>query len=322
MSPRDLTARRRRRLLALALTVLSVLGALAAYVALARVPRYPVPKGERSIAQTPSQIARGATIFDTRCADCHVDPGTGIASGRRIHGIPPWLATSDSANITRDLEAGLGAWSNMEIAHALRTGVARDGRVLPPWMPRLPRMSDEDLDCLLAFLRSGDPRLRPSARPSGGTTLTLLGKALALAAFRPDSAPTATVVAPPRSDPVAYGKYVVDGLAECWSCHSGDFADLDRTDPPRTEGYLAGGTILYDARGEIVVSPNITPDLETGIGAWSDEELLRALGEGLRPDGTRLRSPMPRYDGLTEAELRSIVAYLRSVPPRPRVLPR
>jgi mono/diheme cytochrome c family protein len=332
--------------------IVSALG-LAAYVHFAPLPRHPVSSIRSGpIAATPERVARGRVIFEMRCIDCHLDPTTARASGRRMVETSAQLGTSHSANITRDPGAGIGAWTDGELAYVLRTGIGHDGRLLPPWMPRLAGMSDEDLDALIAFLRSEDPALLPSgnqsplAAPSGAVRArgtpgrgsanrsggprssararegarqqaewSFIGKALQHFVWRPAELPRGPVVAPPLTDRVAYGRYVVQDLAECWVCHSGEFQGLDRDHPEQTAGYLAGATSLHDSAHSLVVSANITPDLETGIGSWSERDLARALRDGVRPDDGRLRYPMPRYRGLGDAELAAVYAYLRTVPP-------
>ena len=68
----------------------------------------------------------------------------------------------------------------------------------------------------------------------------------------------------------------------------------------------------------MTVSRNITPHKENGIGAWSDEEVKRAITQGMRKDGTKLRPPMgfAWYATMTDADLNAIVAYLRTIPPQ------
>jgi hypothetical protein len=79
---------------------------------------------------------------------------------------------------------------------------------------------------------------------------------------------------------------------------------------------LAGGRIIAE-RGLRAVVPNITPDLETGIGRWSDAEIAAAIRDGRRPDGTLIGPPMPieLYRGLSDHDLVAIVAYLRAALP-------
>jgi hypothetical protein len=68
----------------------------------------------------------------------------------------------------------------------------------------------------------------------------------------------------------------------------------------------------------VSVSRNITSHKEKGIGAWSDDEIKRAITQGLSRDGSRLKPPMgyPFYAKMTDGDLDAIVAYLRTVPPK------
>jgi hypothetical protein len=79
---------------------------------------------------------------------------------------------------------------------------------------------------------------------------------------------------------------------------------------------LAGGTRFQEGFG-VACASNITPDPETGIGKWTDEQIIVAIREGRRPDGTIIGPPMPiaLYRGLSDADARAIVAYLRARPP-------
>jgi hypothetical protein len=81
----------------------------------------------------------------------------------------------------------------------------------------------------------------------------------------------------------------------------------------------AGGRERPDFRkpGAIVVSRNITSDPEDGIGKWSDAQIMRAIVDGIRPDGTRLGVTMPFawYKRITPADLDAIVAFIRTIPP-------
>jgi mono/diheme cytochrome c family protein len=67
----------------------------------------------------------------------------------------------------------------------------------------------------------------------------------------------------------------------------------------------------------VAIPRNITPDLETGIGAWTDAQIIRAIREGVRPDGRVLGPPMPfgMYRQISDRDVAAIVAYLRTVEP-------
>ena len=108
---------------------------------------------------------------------------------------------------------------------------------------------------------------------------------------------------------VERGNYLVTGPAGCGNCHS----------PLGPEGFIKGKELagrLVDKNPEFTaIAPNITPAGQ--VANWSDEELGRAIREGLRPDGTLIGPPMPfaMYRGLSDRDVAAIVAYLRTVPP-------
>ncbi|WP_406694880.1 cytochrome c [Singulisphaera sp. Ch08] len=292
------------------------------FFAVAVPPRYPVRNVELRVESSPERVARGKALASAlECVLCHSDPATGRLTGRRLAEIPAALSPAAfTANITRDVKTGIGSWSDGELAAFLRTGVNRQGRLAPPWMPRLPRLADEDLFDLLAYLRSDDPAVEATAASPQTGSLSILGKILLRYVWRPMAYPAAPIVAPAISDRVAYGRYVVQAKGSCFGCHSADFMTLDELQPERSKGYLGGGNEVYDAAGSIVISANLTPDRETGIGRWSEADFVRAVREGLRPDGTPIRGPMQLYKELSEAEVGAVYAYLQTVPPlrRPR----
>jgi mono/diheme cytochrome c family protein len=167
---------------------------------------------------------------------------------------------------------------------------------------------------IIAFLRSDDPLVRPIKAKRPLSKPSLLTKALARFAFVPIPYPKAPIVAPDTSDRIAYGRYLVQAKAMCFPCHSADFAKLDEKVPEKSAGYLGGGNAMPDENGRIVKTANITPDHETGIGAWSEDAFVRLLRTGVRPDSTVIAYPMVPYPELSEDEARAIYSYLRTVP--------
>ena len=110
---------------------------------------------------------------------------------------------------------------------------------------------------------------------------------------------------------VERGRYLVEVLGACGNCHTpkGPQGDV----PGK---HLAGGFQLEDAFGTWI-TPNITPDPETGLGGWKDGEIIASL-YGVRRGGGRVLPPMPTQhyaQGIAEADLRAILAYLRALPP-------
>jgi mono/diheme cytochrome c family protein len=106
------------------------------------------------------------------------------------------------------------------------------------------------------------------------------------------------------------GRYVFAASGGC-GCH---------TEPGKaTTGLNAGGR-KFDAPFGTVYSTNITPDRETGIGAWTDAEIIAGIRLGRRPNGERIIPvhPFMTFNGMAEDDLRALVAYLRSLPPLKR----
>jgi mono/diheme cytochrome c family protein len=306
---------------ALALGALVVLaGAAALYVEVRGIPRYSPVRVEVSVPRTPQAVARGRRFASMLCSGCHLDPATGAFSGKWMIDLPKEFGTAYAANITRDPVHGIGSWTDGEIVYLLRTGVRRDGRYAPPWMPKLPHMSDADLLSIVAFLRSDDPWVGPSQVPTQPSRPTFLAKVLANTVFKPLPYPRVAIVAPDPGDRVALGRYLVASL-DCYGCHSADFKKMNILEPEKSEGFMGGGNEMLGAGGHPIVTANLTPDPETGIGRWTEQQFVRALRQGLRPGDAPLRPPMRRFFELTDEEAGAIRAYLRTVPPIRRARP-
>jgi mono/diheme cytochrome c family protein len=117
---------------------------------------------------------------------------------------------------------------------------------------------------------------------------------------------------------VARGNYLVNSVMFCGGCHT-PRVDGSWLGGERADAYLSGGALFDDPDMGIRLStPNITQDPETGIGAWTDDQIMRAIRDGIHRDQDRLMlPPMPfyMYDTLSDEDVRAVVAYLRTVPP-------
>ena len=136
--------------------------------------------------------------------------------------------------------------------------------------------------------------------------------AIALAA----SASTAVAADPAV---VARGKYLVT-IASCHDCHTPGYF-LGKPDMAR---YLGGSDVGFELPGlGVFHGPNLTPDKETGLGDWTDDQIISAITAGIRPGGRRLAPIMP-WQGLSHLssdDAHAIVAYLRSLPPIKNAVP-
>lgn len=288
--------------------------ALAVYVEVDGIPRYEKPMADaRVVVVTPERVEQGAKLASLLCSGCHENPETHRYTGKHLADVPPAFGTVYSTNITQHPTKGIGGWTDGEIRYFLRTGIRPDGQYVPPYMIKLPHMSDADLDSIIAFLRSGDARVASSdAEPGGVTQPSFLVKALSHLMFKPLPYPQGYVTAPPKSDSVAYGRYLVFSL-DCYGCHSEDFTSVNVLEPEKTPGFMGGGNHFSEG-GATLHSANLTADPETGIGRWTQEDFRRALRMGIRPDGRVLRAPMGAKPEIDDAEADAIYAYLRSIP--------
>jgi mono/diheme cytochrome c family protein len=220
-----------------------------------------------------------------------------------------------SRNITQDKDVGIGSWTDGEIAFLLRTGIKRDGRYAPPWMPKFNRMDDEEIHSIIAFLRSDDSLVTADPTPDRDGVPSFLTKFLTHVAFKPFDYPEHPVKAPDTADKVAFGRYLALDAFDCFGCHSGDFKKMNDRVPEKSFRFFGGGNGMPDPTGKLVYTANLTPDAETGIGNWSEADFVKALRDGVRPDGRLIRYPMVRRPEFTEGEAKAIYAYLKTLPP-------
>ncbi|MFZ0731952.1 MAG: cytochrome c [Candidatus Sulfotelmatobacter sp.] len=121
---------------------------------------------------------------------------------------------------------------------------------------------------------------------------------------------------------VARGQYLTQNLLGCTSCHS--LKDWTQHGAPQIPGKeLTGQVLLLPGFPGTIVAPNLTPDLETGSGTWTDDQISRAIREGIKHDGTTLFPMMPygEYKHLSDEDVASVVVYLRSLAPIHNPLP-
>ena len=243
------------------------------------------------------------------CGNCHTPQGPdGPIAGMEYAGgmviDMAGLFTANVANITPDMDTGIGGWTDEQIAKAIREGLRPDGSLIGPPMPfgMYRNISDSDIKALVAYVRSVTPVKNKVAKSTFQIALP--------PAYGP---PIESVPDVPRNDKVAYGAYLAGPLGHCIECHT----PMGAGEMPDFANKLAAGGMEIPGPWGISITANITPDKKTGIGNWSDADIKKAITEGVRPDGSRMAPPMPYgfYHNLSAEDLDAIVAYLRSLPP-------
>jgi mono/diheme cytochrome c family protein len=119
------------------------------------------------------------------------------------------------------------------------------------------------------------------------------------------------------------GRYIFMGLSSCVHCHS-PFDRSQRGFPPVAGMTGVGQIFPEDSFPGRIVAPNLTPDAQTGSGNWTDDQLARAIREGIGHDGRTLFPVMPyqNFREMSDEDVASVVVFLRSLPPVHHELPK
>ena len=270
----------------------------------------PHPPSYKATANA-AQIKEGKRLTMMICAGCHLDPTTHQLTGKQMKDVPGIIGKLYTKNITQDPEKGIGQYTDGDLVYLIRTGISKSGRLMP-YMQR-PHLATEDLEAIIAFLRSDDELVKPSKTEPPSTKYSPIGK-LGVSRYMKPLAYSATTISRPNlsNDQIAYGRYLVDNLA-CFHCHSGSFRKINMTEPEKSKGFMGGGNKMIGEDGVKIAVPNVTFH-ETGIGKWSQEDFIHAIKDGVSKDGSELRIPMPKFKELSDAEAAAIYAYLKTVP--------
>ncbi len=284
-------------------------------------PKFDAPYPEIMASLDSSIIARGEYLMygPAHCVDCHapVSEFPRVRMGEKVplsggfdFVIPPGIV--HAPNITPDRETGIGAYSDGEIARALRYGVKRDGSPLVDFMPFYD-LSDRDLTAIVSYLRSAPPV--KNKRPAN--EWNFLGKAVHAFGMIKPMGDGVIPETPERDSTAAYGKYLAESVANCRGCHTGRdmmtgaYVGIEYAGNQPFEVMDEKGTIV---KGKHLVTPNLTPDKETGrIALWPKEVFIARMRAGAAIPGT----PMPwgPYKTMTDGDLIAIYKYLHSLEP-------
>jgi mono/diheme cytochrome c family protein len=266
------------------------------------------PTGVPASLANASLVERGAYLARAAdCMVCHTTQGGREYAGGLGFKLP--FGTLYSTNITPDKETGIGNYTDQDFLNAVHRGVRRDGARLYPAMPftSYTYMSDADALAIKAYLFSLPP-VRAAA--PANTLLFPFNQRWAMifwsALFNPDSrfAPDTS-----KSPEWNRGAYLAEALAHCGECHTPRNLALALDNRKKFTGAPTAGWHAF----------NISSDKTTGVGAWSDADLISYLSIGHAAGHGTASGPMGEavdqsFGQLAPEDIRAVVAYLRSIP--------
>ncbi|CDX54410.1 Gluconate 2-dehydrogenase cytochrome c subunit [Mesorhizobium plurifarium] len=257
-------------------------------------------------ADQADQIIRGqyqAVLGD--CAGCHTRPGGKPLAG----GLP--LETPFGAlippNITPDRETGIGNWSEADFRNMMKTGIGHNGVRLYPAMPypAYTRMTDQDISDLWAYLTTVDPisnKVEANQLPFPlNIRLSMWGWNLLNFSETPFT--------PDPSKPAEWnrGAYIVQGPGHCGTCHT----------PKSFLGADKDSVFLQGASLQGWFAPDITNNAQSGLGKWSEDDLVQYLKTGVNAhsiaSGPMAEAVENSTSKMTDADLKAVTVYLKSL---------
>jgi len=253
-------------------------------------------------------VSRGEYLAKAAdCVVCHTAPGGEAFAGGLAFPLP--FGTLYSTNITPDKDIGIGNYTDRDFLNAVRQGVRKDGTRLYPAMPYTSYtfMTDADVLAIKAYLLSL-PAVRRQNEPD--TLQFPFNQRWAMIfwswTFNPNTRFAPNIA---KSAEWNRGAYIAEALAHCGDCHTPRNLAFALDNHRKFSGADAAGWRAY----------NITSDKGTGIGSWSDDEVVTYLAKGHTTGRGTASGPMGEavdhsFSRMDPADIRALVSYLRSVP--------
>ncbi|MFC3941370.1 alcohol dehydrogenase [Pseudomonas gingeri NCPPB 3146 = LMG 5327] len=299
----------------LAVPCLVAAGLLAWYVT--REPTSPLASDQAAEARfDPALVARGEYVARlSDCVACHSVPGGAPFAGGLEMATP--LGAIHTTNVTPDRDTGIGHYSLADFDRAVRSGVAPGGRRLYPAMPypSYGKLSDDDVRALYAFFMQGVAPVKQANIPS--QIPWPLNMRWPIALWNGVFADTAPYAAKPANDALwNRGAYLVQGPGHCGSCHTPrglafNEKALDDSGTPFLAGALLDGWY----------APSLRDDHNTGLGRWSEPQIVQFLKTGRNQHAVVYGSMTEAFNNSTQFmsddDLRAIARYLKSLPGDP-----
>ncbi|MXV45262.1 c-type cytochrome [Saccharibacter sp. 17.LH.SD] len=253
------------------------------------------------------------------CMACHSAPGRPTYSGGFPFPLP--IGTIYSTNITPDPEHGIGTYSEADFARAVRQGIRKDGSTLYPAMPfpSYARLSDADIHALYVYFHNG---VKPQAiAPPENKIMWPLSMRWPLIIWRwlfaPNVQKAQQRTAAEFSDPVlARGAYLVEGAGHCGACHTPRGITMAEKAQTAQDGnaFLAGGSVV---EGWFI--PSLRQENRTGLGRWSEQDIVDFLKTGRAPTGASFGGMTPVVEhsthGYSDSDLHAIARFLHQLTP-------
>ena len=224
------------------------------------------------------------------------------------------VGTITTTNITPDIETGIGTYTLQEFDRAVRQGIAKDGHRLYPAMPypSYAKLTDADVKSLYDyFMRAVPPVHQVNQRPEVPLYLSPRWPLAIWNTFFTDS--IGFTPDPQKDAQWNRGAYLVEGLGHCGACHTPrGWAMQEKALDSRDSSFLSGNNL------DDWYAPSLRQDLATGLGRWSQEDIVQFLKSGSNGHGSAYGSMRDVINNstpyLTDADLTSIAVYLKSLP--------
>ncbi|QOI97604.1 MAG: c-type cytochrome [Flammeovirgaceae bacterium] len=279
------------------------------------------PPPDLKIQTTTEMVERGKYLAHhvMLCMDCHSTRDWQTFSGPMVAG------TEGKGGETFDQKLGfpgkfvapnitpvaLQNWTDGEIFRAITSGVSKNGNALFNIMPHhnYGQLDRRDVEAVIAYIRTLKPIEHKPAISSADFPMNFIINTI------PKKPQFST--RPQPTEGIAYGKYLVTA-AGCMDCHT-------KQDKGKFVGEPYAGNFAFPLPdGSVVRSSNITPDKETGLGAWTEEQFVarfKMFADSAyvlqKPEQGEFQTVMPwtMYAGMNREDLQAIYAYLHSLAP-------
>lgn len=290
----------------------ALLGLLLCGVAGYIVLTAPRMRDNEDLEKLTGDAGRGQLVFTAAgCASCHMAPGAEgeaqlvLAGGQAF---PSAFGTFLAPNISPDPQQGIGGWTFMQFAEAIRDGISPEGDHYFPALPyaAYSRMTGQDVADLWTYLQTLPPSATPSKPHEVGFPFSIrrnigLWKLMFLrSGWVLQDAPTPEL---------ERGRYIVEALAHCGECHT----PRNPLGGLQTAKWLSGAP---DPSGKGRI-PNITP----AALSWSEDEIVEYLTTGFTPEfdsvGGHMAHVVDNMSRLPESDRRAVAAYLKAIPAVP-----